>query len=163
MNTKKLITTAIITAFALVAFVIESAIPPITPIYGIKLGVANIFTLFTLYTLGTKYAAAVLFIRITLGSLLTGQIMSFVYSLSGGLLSFILMILLKRFFSSDNLWVLSILCAIAHNVGQLTTAVLVTLTPQIFYYLPVLIASAIAAGAVTGVTSQLIIKRISLK
>lgn len=163
MNTKKLITTAIITAFALVAFVIESAIPPITPIYGIKLGVANIFTLFTLYTLGVKYAAAVLFIRITLGSLLTGQIMSFVYSLSGGLLSFILMILLKRFFSSDNLWVLSILCAIAHNVGQLTTAVLVTLTPQIFYYLPVLIASAIAAGAVTGVASQLIIKRISLK
>ena len=163
MNTKKLITTAIITAFALVAFVIESAIPPVVPIYGIKLGVANIFTLFTLYTLGTKYAAAVLFIRITLGSLLTGQIMSFVYSLSGGLLSFILMILLKRFFSSDNLWVLSILCAIAHNVGQLTTAVLVTLTPQIFYYLPVLIASAIAAGAVTGVTSQLIIKRISLK
>ena len=163
MNTKKLITTAIITAFALVAFVIESAIPPVVPIYGIKLGVANIFTLFTLYTLGTKYAAAVLFIRITLGSLLTGQLMSFLYSLSGGLLSFILMILLKRFFSSDNLWVLSILCAIAHNVGQLTTAVLVTLTPQIFYYLPVLIASAIAAGAVTGVTSQLIIKRISLK
>lgn len=163
MNTKKLITTAIITAFALVAFVIESAIPPVVPIYGIKLGVANIFTLFTLYTLGAKYAAAVLFIRITLGSLLTGQIMSFIYSLSGGLLSFILMILLKRFFSSDNLWVLSILCAIAHNVGQLTTAVLVTLTPQIFYYLPVLIASAIAAGAVTGVTSQLIIKRISLK
>lgn len=163
MNTKKLITTAIITAFALVAFVIESAIPPVVPIYGIKLGVANIFTLFTLYTLGVKYAAAVLFIRITLGSLLTGQIMSFVYSLSGGLLSFILMILLKRFFSSDNLWVLSVLCAIAHNVGQLTTAVLVTLTPQIFYYLPVLIASAIASGAVTGVTSQLIIKRISLK
>lgn len=163
MNTKKLITTAIITAFALVAFVIESAIPPVVPIYGIKLGVANIFTLFTLYTLGVKYAAAVLFIRITLGSLLTGQIMSFVYSLSGGLLSFILMILLKRFFSSDNLWVLSVLCAIAHNVGQLTTAVLVTLTPQIFYYLPVLIASAIAAGAVTGVASQLIIKRISLK
>lgn len=163
MNTKKLITTAIITAFALVAFVIESAIPPVVPIYGIKLGVANIFTLFTLYTLGTKYAASVLFIRITLGSLLTGQIMSFIYSLSGGLLSFILMILLKRFFSADNLWVLSILCAIAHNVGQLTTAVLVTLTPQIFYYLPVLIASAIAAGAVTGVTSQLIIKRISIK
>ena len=163
MNTKKLITTAIITAFALVAFVIESAIPPVVPIYGIKLGVANIFTLFTLYTLGTKYAAAVLFIRITLGSLLTGQIMSFIYSLSGGLLSFVLMILLKRFFSSDNLWVLSILCAIAHNVGQLTTAVLVTLTPQIFYYLPVLIASAIAAGAVTGVASQLIIKRISPK
>lgn len=163
MNTKKLITTAIITAFALVAFVIESAIPPVVPIYGIKLGVANIFTLFTLYTLGVKYAASVLFIRITLGSLLTGQIMSFIYSLSGGLLSFILMILLKRFFSIDNLWVLSILCAIAHNVGQLTTAVLVTLTPQIFYYLPVLIASAIAAGAVTGVASQLIIKRISLK
>ncbi|MGN0558099.1 MAG: Gx transporter family protein [Acutalibacteraceae bacterium] len=161
MNTKKLITTAIITAFALVAFVIESAIPPIVPIYGIKLGVANIFTLFTLYTLGTKYSAAVLFIRITLGSLLTGQIMSFIYSLSGGLLSFILMILLKRFFSSDNLWVLSVLCAIAHNIGQLTTAVIITMTPQIFFYLPVLIVSGITAGAITGVTAQLVIKRLS--
>lgn len=161
MNTKKLITTAIITAFALVAFVIESAIPPITPIYGIKLGVANIFTLFTLYTLGTKYSAAVLFIRITLGSLLTGQIMSFIYSLSGGLLSFVLMIILKRFFSNNSLWVLSVLCAIAHNVGQLTTAVIITMTPQIFFYLPVLIVSGITAGAITGVTAQLVIKRLS--
>ena len=161
MNTKKLITTAIITAFALVAFVIESAIPPIVPIYGIKLGVANIFTLFTLYTLGTKYSAAVLFIRITLGSLLTGQIMSFIYSLSGGLLSFILMILLKRFFRNNSLWVLSVLCAIAHNIGQLTTAVIITMTPQILFYLPVLIISGITAGAITGVTAQLVIKRLS--
>lgn len=163
MNTKKLITTAIITAFALVAFVIESAIPPIVPIYGIKLGVANIFTLFTLYTLGTKYSAAVLFIRITLGSLLTGQIMSFIYSLSGGLLSFILMILLKRFFGNNSLWVLSVLCAVAHNIGQLTTAVIITMTPQIFFYLPVLIISGITAGAITGVTAQLVIKRLNPK
>ncbi|MGN0558098.1 MAG: Gx transporter family protein [Acutalibacteraceae bacterium] len=60
-----------------------------------------------------------------------------------------------------SLWVLSVLCAVAHNIGQLTTAVIITMTPQILFYLPVLIASAIAAGAITGVTAQLVIKRLS--
>ena len=73
MKTRNLILTAILTAFALVAFTIEAAIPPLTPIYGIKLGIANVFTLFALYALGTRYAAALLFLRIVLGSIFTGQ------------------------------------------------------------------------------------------
>ena len=69
MKTKKLVLTALLTAFALVAFTVEAAIPPITPIYGIKLGIANVFTLFALYSLGTSCAAAVQFLRIILGSI----------------------------------------------------------------------------------------------
>lgn len=154
MKTKKLVFTAILTALALVAFSIEAAIPPITPIYGVKLGIANVFTLFALYTLGPYEAAAVLFLRITLGSIFTGQAVSFIYSLSGGLLSFILMLMLKRFFQKDKVWVLSVLCAIAHNVGQIIAAVIITQTFQIAFYLPVLLISGIIAGAFTGLCVQ---------
>lgn len=160
MNIKNLILTALLAAFALVAFVIEAAFPPITPIYGIKLGIANVFTLFALYSLGRWQAAAVLGIRIALGTIITGQAVSLVYSLCGGLLSFAVMILLKRFFPLKRLWVLSVLCAVAHNTGQLTAAVLMTGTPLLWCYLPVLIISGIITGALTGVCAQLVLIRL---
>lgn len=161
MNTKKLILTAILTAFALVAFVIEGAIPPITPIYGVKLGLANVFTLFALYVLGKRYAMAVMLLRILLGNIFTGQLVSFIYSLTGGLLSFLLMILLKRFFPIKQMWVLSVLCAVTHNIGQLLAAILMMQTMAIAYYLPVLILSGIIAGAFTGLCAQLVLIRLS--
>ncbi|MEE1319378.1 MAG: Gx transporter family protein, partial [Ruminococcus sp.] len=91
MKTNKLIFTALLTAMSLVTFVIEASIPPLTPIYGIKLGLSNIFTLFALYAIGKKEAFALLVIRITLGNIMTGQLMAFAYSISGGLLSFAVM------------------------------------------------------------------------
>lgn len=160
MKTRKLIFTAILVAMALTAYAIEAVIPPLTPIYGIKLGIANVFTLFALYALGPYQAAAVLLLRIVLGNILTGQAMAFVYSLSGGLLSFVVMLLLKRFFDVDKIWVLSALCAVAHNVGQIIVAVAITSTPQIAYYLPILIISGIVSGALTGLCAQLVLKRL---
>lgn len=160
-RTKKLILTAMLTAFALVAFVIEASIPPLTPIYGIKLGLANVFTLFALYSLGTRCAAAVMSLRIVLGSIFTGQLVSFIYSVSGGLLSFLIMILLKRFFQLKQLWVLSILSAVTHNIGQLAAAIFMTQTPAIVCYMPVLVLSGIIAGAFTGLCAQLVLMRLS--
>ena len=160
MKTRNLILTAILTAFALVAFSIEAAIPPLTPIYGIKLGIANVFTLFALYALGTRYAAALLFLRIVLGSIFTGQTVAFIYSLTGGLLSFVLMVLLKRFFPLKQIWVLSALCAVTHNIGQLLAAVFMTSTVQIVCYLPVLLISGIISGAFTGLCAQLVYIRL---
>ena len=159
MKTKKMILTAILTAFALVAFVIESAIPPLTPIYGIKLGLANIFTLFALYALGRRYALAVMSLRILLGTVFTGQLVSLIYSVSGGALAFLLMTALRRFFPIKQMWVLSVICAVAHNIGQLAAAVMITQTPSIAYYLPVLILSGIIAGAFTGLCAQLVLAR----
>ena len=161
MNTKKLTLTAILTAFALIAFVIEGAIPPLTPIYGVKLGLANVFTLFALYALGTRYGMAVMLLRIVLGNIFAGQLVSFIYSLTGGLLSFLLMILLKRFFPTKQMWVLSVLCAVTHNIGQLLAAILMLQSMAIAYYLPVLILSGIIAGAFTGICAQLVIIRFS--
>ena len=161
MNTKKLILSAILTAFALVAFVIEGAIPLLTPIYGVKLGLANVFTLFALYALGKPYGMAVMLLRIVLGNIFTGQLVSFIYSLTGGLLSFLLMILLKSFFPLKQMWVLSVLCAVTHNIGQLLAAILMMQTLAIAYYLPVLILSGIIAGAFTGICAQLVLIRLS--
>ena len=161
MNTKKLTLTAILTAFALIAFVIEGAIPPLTPIYGVKLGIANVFTLFALYVLGARYGMTVMLLRIVLGNIFAGQLVSFIYSLTGGLLSFLLMILLKRFFPTKQMWVLSVLCAVTHNIGQLLAAILMLQSMAIAYYLPVLILSGIIAGAFTGICAQLVLIRFS--
>lgn len=160
MKTRNLILTAVLVASALAAFVIEASVPPITPIYGIKLGIANVFTLFAFYALGTPYAFAVLLLRITLGSILTGQVISFIYSITGGLLSFFLVLLLKRFFPLKQLWVLSVLSAVMHNIGQILAAVVITQTMQIAYYLPVLIISGIVSGAITGMCAQLVLMRL---
>lgn len=160
MKTKNLVLTALLTALALVAFTIEAAIPPLTPIYGIKLGIANVFTLFALYALGTRQAAAVMFLRIILGSIFAGQAVSFIYSLAGGVLSFVLMVLLKRFFPLKQVWILSALSAVMHNVGQLLAAIFITGTLQIAYYLPVLIVSGIIAGTLTGLCVQLVLIRL---
>ncbi len=163
MKIKNLVLTALITDFALCSFIIESAIPPITPIYGIKLGISNIFTLFTLYALGARQAAAVLFLRIFLGCIFTGQMMALLYSLAGGLLSFAVMLLLKRFFSLNQVWVLSVICAVVHNTGQIAVAVLITQTMAILCYYPVLIVAGIIAGAFTGICAQIVLKRFIIR
>lgn len=160
MNTRKMILTAVLTAAALVSFTIEAAIPPLTPIYGIKLGIANVFTLFALYALGTREAAAVLFLRILLGNIFAGQLVSFIYSLTGGLLSFMLMLLLKRFFPLKQMWALSALCAVMHNVGQLAAAALLTSAAEILYYLPILVISGIISGTLTGLCARLVLTRL---
>ncbi len=160
MKTKKLIFTAVLTAAALVTFVIESAIPPLTPIYGIKLGLSNIFTLFALYAVGTKEAALLMLVRVTLGNILTGQIMAYSYSLAGGILAFIAMLILMKFISVKQLWVTSAISAVFHNTGQILVAVLFTGTVQIVYYLPILIISGIVTGIFTGLCAQTVLTKL---
>lgn len=163
MKTHKLIYTALLTAMSLVTFVIEASIPPLTPIYGIKLGLSNIFTLFALYAIGKKEAFALLVIRITLGNIMTGQLMAFAYSLAGGLLSFAVMLLLTKFITTKQLWVTSAISAVFHNIGQIAVAVLITQTPQIAYYLPILIISGVITGIFTGLCAQLVLQRLLKK
>ena len=95
MKLKKLTFCAVLTAAALVTFVLESQIPPLTAIPGVKLGLANVFTLFALETLGAGWALALLLVRVLLGSIVTGQMTALIYSLSGGLAAFAGMLLLK--------------------------------------------------------------------
>ena len=52
MNTRKLTLTALLTAIALCIFTAEAQLPSLTAIPGIKLGLANVVTVFAMYALG---------------------------------------------------------------------------------------------------------------
>ena len=160
MKLRSLTRLALLTAGALVVFVIENQLPPLTPIPGIKPGLANIFTLFALYSLGAGQALLLLLVRVGLGSIVTGQLSAVFYSLAGGLCAFAVMCLLRKRIPEKQLWVVSIFSALAHSLGQMAVALLVTRTPALLYYLPLLLAASIPAGAFTGICAELILNRL---
>lgn len=161
MRLKKLTLTAVLTAAALVIFVLESQLPPLTAIPGIKPGLSNIFTLFTMETLGPGWAFGLFFTRVTLGCVITGQGSAFLYSFAGGLCAYALMLLLRRKLKGSTLWVKSVLCAMTHNAGQLAAAAAIAKTGAVWSYLPVLIPAAILAGTLTGLCTQLVLHRLA--
>ncbi len=160
MKTKKLTLAGLLAAAALILFVVEAQFPSLTAIPGIKLGLSNAVTVFCLYSLGPLFTLAVLLIRILLGSFVTGQISALLYSLAGGLLAFGMATLLSRLLPAKQLWVVSILSAMVHNLAQLAVAILITATPTLLIYLPLLLLSAIFAGAITGLAAQFVFFRL---
>ena len=116
MNVKKLTTMAMLTAISMIVFLIEAQIPLPIAIPGVKLGVANVITLFAIWTLGRREAGVILLIRIVLGNLIVGSVMAMLYSLAGGLLCWVIMCLMKPITSRKHIWVMSIFGAMGHNV-----------------------------------------------
>ncbi len=159
MSLKRLSITAMLAAVALIIFIIEAQIPPIIAIPGIKLGLSNIVTLFAIYFLGKREGAAVFLIRVFLGSIFAGQIMSLFFSIVGGVLAFAVMCLFSSLMSEKQIWAVSIFGAIANNIGQLFVAFFVMGTEKIFWYAPVLVISAIITGLFTGICAQLVLKQ----
>ena len=158
--TRRLTLDAMLIALALALFFLETWLPPLVPMPGVKLGLAHIITLFALYRLGPGDAAAILICRILLGTLFGGQAVSFLFSLCGGLLAFLAMLLIKPVLSSNQIWVCGVLGALAHNAGQIIAAWLILHMPEVFAYLPVLIISAIITGLFTGICGQELVKRL---
>lgn len=157
MNVKKLTTMAMLTAISMIVFLIEAQIPLPIAIPGVKLGVANVITLFAIWTLGRREAGAILLIRIVLGNLIVGNVMGMLYSLAGGVLCWVIMCLLKPVTSRNHIWVMSIFGALGHNAGQLAVAVFVSGTPSIAFYAPVLILAGMITGFFTGQCAQLVL------
>ena len=162
MKTRKLTTLALLCAIALTIFMVEAQIPPLVPIPGIKLGLANIVTVFTVFAIGSREAAAVLFVRIFLGAVFAGNFSTIFYSAAGGALAILVTIGLKFVLTSKQLWIAGILGAIAHSIGQMLMAVAITATPSLLVYLPVMIAVSILTGAFTGLCAQFLVNRGSL-
>ncbi len=156
MNTRKLTMTAMLAACALVVFILEAQLPPIVPIPGIKPGLANVMTLIAFAVLGKREALGVLLTRIVLGSIFTGNLMSMAFSVIGGVFAYGGMLLIMRIIK--NPVAVSIVGAIAHNIGQIFTAMLFTKTPQLLYYCPLLMMSAILTGLFTGVIAAGVIR-----
>ena len=160
-SVKKLTTLALFTTIALTIFMLESAIPPLVPIPGIKLGLANIVTLTLLVKSNWKDALIVLVMRIILGSIFAGQMMSFFYSLAGGLLCLLVMALLHKILSSKFLWFISIAGAIGHNIGQILVAMIILDSGYVLYYLPYLLISGIITGLFTGLCAHFLHPRLN--
>lgn len=160
-STRRLALLAALTAASLCVFVLEAQIPPLVPaVPGIKLGLANVFTLFTLQVIDAPAAFTLLLVRVLLGAFVTGQVSALGYSLCGGLLSFCVLLLLHRFFGEKQLWALSAICAAAHNIGQILLAVFILGSRAVFWYLPVLLVSALITGSFTGLACQLVLSRL---
>lgn len=160
MKTKKMVYMALLTAIALGLFVIESQIPALVPIPGVKLGLANIITVYALFTLSPVNAATILAARILLGAAVTGNISGLLYSAAGGILCLLCMIPLTRILTKKQMWLCSAAGAVFHNVGQILMAALVTGTTVVFAYLPALLVTGIIAGLFTGICAQFIVNRV---
>ena len=160
MKVKKLVLMALLTAMALIIFTVEAQIPNPVPIPGVKLGLANIITVYAMFTLGPVPTLMILICRVFLGSVFAGQMMTLFYSLGGGLLCYGSMLIMRKFVTLRQIWVCSAVGAVFHNIGQILVAILITHTPGLIVYLPLLLVSGIIAGILTGLSAQFIVQRL---
>ena len=170
ITVRKLALMAVLAAVALIIFVVEAQIPIPIPVPGAKLGLANTVTLFALfYDSGKKRGAVsltvpnvfmVLVCRIILGAVFSGRIVALIYSISGGFLSFAVQAVMKRFITHKQIWACGAVGAIFHNIGQILAAMLVTGTPAIAAYLPVLTIVGVVTGIITGLIAQFSVERL---
>lgn len=161
MKTKRLTELALLTTVALIIFVIELRIPNPIPIPGVKLGLANIITVYALYHYRIKEVFLVVMVRILLGSIFGGNMMALLYSVTGSLFCLAGMQLFCRMIPQKHLWICSVLGAVLHNIGQTLIACLIA-GWGLFVYFPFLLVSGCLAGAFTGICAQLIIGRIKI-
>ncbi len=151
---KRLTLLALFTTLALAIYYVESLLPTIVPVPGIKLGLANIITLIVLRNFSVKEAFCVLLARILITCFLFGQFMSLFYSLAGGLLCLLVMWIINTLLKGNLLFLTSIFGALSHNLGQLIVALLITSSYAALSYVPFFVLSAIITGLFTGLCSQ---------
>jgi heptaprenyl diphosphate synthase len=159
MKAKKLTLLGLLSAIALTIFMVEAQIPPIVPLPGVKLGLANIVTVFAVFALGGKEAAAVLFVRVFLGAVFAGNFSTIFYSAGGGVCAIAVTIALKKILTEKQLWVAGCVGAVAHSIGQMAVAVAISGTPSLAVYLPVMIVISIITGLFTGLCAQFLVNR----
>ena len=157
---RRLTLLAFLTAIALTIFMVEAQIPVPFPIPGIKLGLANIITIYAVFLLGPGDALLILTARVFLGAVFSGQMMTLLYSAGGGLLAWLVMVLLRKLLTKDQIWLCSPIAALFHNLGQLLVAAGVMKTWAVMAYLPWLLLSGILTGLFTGLAAQFLIRHL---
>ena len=162
MKLKELTRMALLTAIALTIFMVESKLPGLAPVPGLKLGLSNIVTVWAVFTMGPKKAAMILACRIYLGSVFSGQMSTILYSGAGGLCAIAVTIAVRRILTKDQIWIAGVLGSIAHCIGQMAMAVLLTATPGLAVYLPWMVGVGIFTGAFTGKCAQYLTERLRL-
>lgn len=159
---RKIVYIGLLVSQALVLHLFESMIPVpfITP--GARLGLANLVTVLAIYTLSKKEAFLVLFLRLTLSSIFGGSLSAFMYSAAGGILSLVVMLLIKQIFK-DKISIIGVSAsgAVFHNVGQILVASAIVHNIGVTLYLPVLSIVGIVTGIFIGITANYLIEHLS--
>ncbi len=175
MTTKKMALSALFICFAGALSALESMLPPIVPVTGVRVGLGNIVTLFILY-IGGKWRGAdaltVAVLRCFLAALITGSLTNALYGLSGGILACGAMLAARQIFPKTDgemrfdtrfLPFTGVCGAVFHIAGQMLTAVLIYGSKFVLAYTPILLASAIIGGAFTGMCTMLLLKKLPEK
>lgn len=154
---KKIALFGMMVALAFTFSYFESLIPLDFVVPGVKLGLANLVVVIALYLMKPSEAFSIAIIRIFLAGLTFGNVYSIAYSLCGGILSFLVMYLVRK--TKLSVIGVSMLGGICHNIGQIIVAAIVMGTSRIAYYLPVLLVAGLITGLLLGVISKLVIER----
>ena len=157
--TRRIAIVGLMSALALIFSYIEVLFPFNFGVPGIKLGIANLVIIIALYYLNGKYALVINLIRIFIAGLLFSGVFGIIYSLAGGLLSLLTMVLVKHtgIFSITGV---SIAGGVMHNLGQILIAAVVVGNIRVFVYFPVLVISGVVSGIIIGIIAYLILKRL---
>ena len=160
MDTKKLTIMSMLLYISIVLGIIESFLPLFDgSIPGLKIGLANIVIIFTLYTYGLKEAILISIIRvIVIGLLRTGLFnYPFFFSLSGAFVSVVVMYLLKKI-KIFSIVGISVCGALSHNLAQIFTSYFLLKVNSVFIYLPYLLIFSIPTGIIVGIVSKSLLK-----
>lgn len=154
-STKKMVFISLLVSQALVLYIVESMLPVPFIAPGAKLGLSNLITVIGLYTLSCSETFLIIILRVILSALFGGSLSSFLYSLSGAILSFIIMCLIKKIGSYRvSIIGVSAAGAVFHNVGQILVAALIIQNINIALYLPILNITGIVTGVFIGITAN---------
>ena len=160
MKTRKLTELALLTAAALIMFIVELRLPDLSSVPGVKLGLANIFTVYAVYRFSAKETFLMVLTRILLGAIFASNMLALLYSLAGGMLCLAGMLLLKKAIPDQYLWLCSVFGAVFHNTGQMAMALVITRTFAVLAHYPILIVTGCIAGLFTGLCAQFVLKRL---
>lgn len=143
-------------SISLVLAVVENMLGALVPlpIPGVKLGLANIISMFILSYFSLPAALVVALLRTFLASLFSGSLGMFLFSAPGAVLSILAMAAAQRWVRPLSLVGVSMIGACVHNLSQVGVAVLMTGETRLFYYAFVLLAVGAVSGAITGVVAQ---------
>ena len=158
-KSKKIAVFALCIALAFTLSFLETLIPINIGVPGVKIGLANLVVVAALYQLDKKEAFAISMIRILISGLIFSGAFSLLYSFTGGILSFVVMLLAMKSKKISILGV-SVLGGAVHNIGQIIVAAIVMHTARIVYYLPVLLLSGTLAGVLVGIVSKIVVERL---
>lgn len=160
MNIRKMTELALLSSVALIIFIIELRIPNPFPIPGVKLGLANIVTVYAVFRYRPSETAMIVTVRLLPGAIFSGNPSALLYSAAGAACCLLGMLALRRILPEKQIWLCSVIGAMLQNIGQITAAVILMRSIGVIAYLPLLLVTGSLAGLFTGLCAQLLLSRI---